>query len=250
MTTYTIRTEDVTRALPLGDKTISILHGVNLGVAPGEWAALTGPSGSGKSTLLGLLAGIDRPSSGAVYLGEQAISRLPEKDLARIRNQQIGLVFQTFNLIPTMTALENTAVPLYISPQRRQARRLAGEMLQMVGLGNRLDHLPHQLSGGQQQRVAIARALVTRPRLLLADEPTGNLDSAASAQVMALIERLRDELGLTVLMVTHDRQIAGHADRILHMIDGRLVDPPHNGAAATMNHQDTKHPKGQRASSA
>ncbi|MCB9134485.1 MAG: ABC transporter ATP-binding protein [Anaerolineales bacterium] len=219
-----IQTNNLHRSLPLGAQQLHILRGLTFHVEDGEWIALTGPSGSGKSTLLGLLAGVDRPSSGQLFLEGTDISLLPEKQLARLRNEKIGLVFQAFNLIPTMTALENVAVPLYISPKRHQARQLAREMLARVGLEYRLDHLPHQLSGGEQQRVAIARALVTSPRILLADEPTGNLDSVTGEQVLALITELHKQLNLTVVMVTHDADVARHANRELHMVDGVFVN--------------------------
>jgi len=171
------------------------------------------------------LAGIDRPNRGRVAVDGLVISSLPEGQLARFRNQAIGVIFQSFHLIPSMTALENVEAPLYINPQRREAHKLARQMLERVGLADRLDHQPHQLSGGEQQRVAIARALVAGPRLLLADEPTGNLDSAASKQVLTLIEDLRQQFSLTVVMVTHDPQVSACADRRLRVVDGRLVDP-------------------------
>ncbi len=221
-----LQVQDVYRSLSLGGRDLHILRGISFTVQPGEWVAITGPSGSGKSTLLGILAGIDRPNRGQVILDGTEISALSESKLARVRNQKVGLVFQSFNLIPTMTALENVEAPLYISPLRREARKIASRMLEQVGLGERLHHLPHQLSGGEQQRVAVARALVNGPRLLLADEPTGNLDSATSRQVLTLIHYLRDEFGLTVVMVTHDPQVASHAERLLGMIDGQLVDSP------------------------
>jgi putative ABC transport system ATP-binding protein len=211
------------RQLPQGERELKVLNGITFSVAVGEWLALTGPSGSGKSTLLGILAGIDRPSSGQVFLEDIEISALSEERLARIRNQKIGVVFQSFHLIPTLTAQENVEVPLYIHPRRSQARSAAVQMLQQVGLGERLDHFPHQLSGGEQQRVAIARALVCGPDVLLADEPTGNLDTATSSQVMELLRQLRQQFGLTILMVTHDPGIAARADRRLHMVDGRIV---------------------------
>jgi putative ABC transport system ATP-binding protein len=203
---------------------LPILRGISFAVEVGEWVALTGPSGSGKSTLLGVLAGIDRPTRGRVCIDGVEISAKPEGQLAKLRNEKIGVVFQAFHLIPTMTALENVEAPLYINPKWKQAHTLAQQMLEQVGLGERLHHLPHQLSGGEQQRVAIARALVCRPSLLLADEPTGNLDSATSKQVLGLIRLLRTQLGLTVVMVTHDPQVAGFADRSLHLVDGQLVD--------------------------
>jgi putative ABC transport system ATP-binding protein len=225
METPILSVENVRRSLSLGALPIHILKGISFDVAPGEWVALMGPSGSGKSTLLGLLAGIDRPDQGRIILEGAEISALSENNLARLRNAKIGMIFQSFHLIPTMTALENVAAPLYIHPQRRQARSMAMAMLAQVGLNERMHHRPHQLSGGEQQRVAIARALVCGPDLLLADEPTGNLDSAASKQVLDLLRQLRNQLGLTILMVTHDLAIAAYADRQLHMVDGRFIDP-------------------------
>lgn len=219
-----IRAENIRRHLPQGGRELLILKGISFSVETGSWLALTGPSGSGKSTLLGILAGLDRPSNGKVYLEGSEISALPERKLARLRNEKIGVVFQSFHLIPTLTALENVEAPLYIHPQRRRARNLASDMLAQVGLAERLDHFPHQLSGGEQQCVAIARALVCGPAVLLADEPTGNLDTAASRQVLDLIRRLRDRLGLTVIMVTHDPAIADYANRRLNILDGRLID--------------------------
>jgi putative ABC transport system ATP-binding protein len=219
-----LEVEELHRALPMGDRPNHVLRGISFSIAAGEWVAITGPSGSGKSTLLGILAGIDRPTAGRVQVCGNDIDSLPERKLARIRNEKIGVVFQSFHLIPTMTALENIEAPLYIGPRWRQARVLAREMLARVSLVDRLDHLPHQLSGGEQQRVAIARALVAGPRLLLADEPTGNLDSATSRQILALLRHLRRQLGLTILMVTHDAQVAAYADRRLHMVDGKLAE--------------------------
>ena len=220
-----IQVENVHQRLVTGGRALHILKGISFNVAKGEWVALTGPSGSGKSTLLGILAGIDRPSEGSVKIEGNEISSQAEKRLARVRNEMIGIVFQSFNLIPTMTALENVEAPLFIHPQWRDAHKLAQEMLKQVGLGDRAGHMPYQLSGGEQQRVAIARALVTGPRLLLADEPTGNLDSVTSKQVLTLLQQLRSRLGLTIVMVTHDATVAAYADRTLHIIDGMLADP-------------------------
>jgi len=219
-----IEVEDIHRSLSLGERSLQILRGVTFSVGIGEWVALTGPSGSGKSTLLGILAGIDRPTRGRVLLEGIEISARPEGQLAKLRNEKIGVVFQAFHLIPTMTALENVEAPLYINPKWKQARSLAQQMLEQLGLGERLHHLPHQLSGGEQQRVALARALACHPALLLADEPTGNLDSATSRQVLGLIRLLREQLGLTVMVVTHDAQVASYADRSLRLVDGQLVD--------------------------
>jgi len=211
------------RSLPLGGVQVSILHDVSLTVAPGEWVALTGPSGSGKSTLLGLIAGLDTPSSGRIVLNGVDITGLSESRLAAIRNQQVGMVFQSFNLIPSLTAQENVEVPLYVNPDRQRIRERAGEMLELVGLAHRRRHQPHQLSGGEQQRVAIARALIARPSLLVADEPTGNLDSQTGEQVLELLARLRAELQLTCVIATHDPAVAARADRRLHLVDGRLA---------------------------
>ncbi len=219
-----IQVEDVRRHLPQGGRELHVLNGISFSVEAGSWLALTGPSGSGKSTLLGILAGIDRPSEGRVYIEGTEISALPEGRLCRLRNEKIGVVFQSFHLIPTMTALENVEAPLYIHPERRHARSMATSMLEQVGLAERMGHFPHQLSGGEQQRVAIARALVCGPEILLADEPTGNLDTATSRQVLDLVRQLRIQLGLTVIMVTHDPAVAGRADCRLHIIDGRIVD--------------------------
>jgi putative ABC transport system ATP-binding protein len=220
-----IKADTLTRWLPLGEERVEILHGVSFEIERGAWVALTGPSGSGKSTLLGILAGLDAPSGGRIYLDGIDITELGERDLARIRNESVGIVFQSFNLISTLTAQENVEAPLYVGPHRRQAKAMARMMLDLVGLSGRLHHRPHQLSGGQQQRVAIARALVTRPPLLLADEPTGNLDTKTGAQILDLFGRLREELGLTIVVVTHDAHVAARADRVLHLVDGRLASP-------------------------
>ena len=221
---YIIEVKNVFRSLPMGGKYLHILRDISFSVERGEWMALSGPSGSGKSTLLGVLAGLDRPDQGQVRLDGIEITSLPERRLARLRNEKIGVIFQAFHLISTLTALENVEAPLFVNPRRRQARSLALNMLELVGLAERMQHLPHQLSGGEQQRVAIARALVCEPSLLLADEPTGNLDSAASRQVLELIRQLHLALGLTVVMVTHDSQVAAYAGRRLHIVDGQLVD--------------------------
>jgi putative ABC transport system ATP-binding protein len=218
-----IRAKNLTRSLPIGDRVIHILKGVSFEILRGEWVSLMGPSGSGKSTLLGLLAGIDAATTGELIVDGVAITDLSEKQLARIRNEKIGIVFQSFHLIPALTAQENVEVPLYVSPQAKRASQLACEMLEAVGLEDRKHHRPHQLSGGEQQRVAIARALVNRPSILLADEPTGNLDSLNGQSVLDLIGRLRQQMNLTIVMVTHDPDVARSADRELHLLDGRLM---------------------------
>ena len=217
-----IDVREVSRSLPLGDATVDILHGVSLSVEAGEWVAVTGPSGSGKSTLLGLVAGLDAPSGGSVWIDGVDVSARSEAELARVRNEKVGIVFQSFNLIPTLTAQENVEVPLYVGPHRRQAKQRAAAMLARVGLADRAGHRPHQLSGGQQQRVAIARALVTGPAVVVADEPTGNLDAATSAAVLDLFAELRRDLGLTLFVVTHDPEVAARADRVVHLVDGRV----------------------------
>jgi len=216
--------DQVTRSLPLGNEQIEILRGVSFNVRKGEWVAVTGPSGSGKSTLLGIMTGLDSPSSGRVLINGIDITNLAEDELARVRNREIGIVFQSFNLQPTLTAQENVEAPLYVSAQRKQARQRAEAMLELVGLSDRRRHRPVQLSGGQQQRVAIARALVTSPALLVADEPTGNLDSATGKQMLDLFSHLQDQLGVTLVVVTHDAQVAARAARRLHLVDGRLTD--------------------------
>jgi putative ABC transport system ATP-binding protein len=218
-----VEATDLTRSLPLGQSLVPILNGVSLTIEPGEWVALTGPSGSGKSTLLGIIAGLDTPTSGRIVLDGLDITRLDESQLAAIRNQKVGVVFQSFNLIPSLTAQENVEVPLYVNPNRQHIRQRASEMLEFVGLGRRGGHQPHQLSGGEQQRVAIARALIAKPSLLVADEPTGNLDSQSGEQVLELFARLRAELHLTCVIATHDPAVAARADRRLHLVDGRLA---------------------------
>jgi putative ABC transport system ATP-binding protein len=213
----------LTRSLPMAGKQLPILNRLSFSVAPGEWVALTGPSGSGKSTLLGIIAGLDSPTSGSIKVDGLDISSMSEGQLAGIRNKKIGIVFQSFNLIPSLTAQENVEVPLYVSAEHRRATERARKVLDLVGLGDRRNHRPHQLSGGEQQRVAIARALVTEPSLLIADEPTGNLDSATGAQVLDLFSTLHEKLGLTLIIATHDPDIAARATRTLHIVDGRLV---------------------------
>ncbi len=215
----------LTRTLPLGDTPVAILNGVSFSIEHGEWVALTGPSGSGKSTLLGLIAGLDSPTSGRIFIDGVEITRLSEGSLARLRNRMVGVVFQSFNLIPALTAQENVEVPLYVNNNRRDIQARARVMLERVGLGHRRHHQPHQLSGGEQQRVAIARALVTEPKLLVADEPTGNLDSKIGAQVLDLFDQLHDELGITLVIATHDPAIAARATRRLHLVDGEIATP-------------------------
>ncbi len=200
------------------------MRGISFTIARGAWIAITGPSGSGKSTLLGILAGLDTPSDGQVIVAGVDITNLQESKLARFRSDKIGMVFQSFNLIPTLTALENVEVPLFASRDSRRSGARAQRVLELVGLSDRLRHRPNQLSGGQQQRVAIARALVNEPPILIADEPTGNLDSATGETMLDLFDNLRRELGLTLVIATHDPAVAARVDATLHIVDGRLVE--------------------------
>jgi putative ABC transport system ATP-binding protein len=210
---------------PMGEVTVNALNGVGLIVQQGEFIAIMGPSGSGKSTLMHLLGGLDTPTSGAIMLDGRDLARMDDDALTILRRREIGFVFQFFNLLPTLTAAENTALPLLMDGQAPAvyAGRVA-DLLGMVGLAERRDHMPHQLSGGEQQRVAIARALVTVPRLVLADEPTGNLDTAASTLILSLLRRACDERGQTIVMVTHDKRAAAIADRVVFLQDGLIVN--------------------------
>jgi putative ABC transport system ATP-binding protein len=206
---------------PAGE--VNILRGIDLEVAPGEAVGLVGPSGSGKTSLLMLLAGLERPSGGALQVAGHELGAMGEDALARFRRERVGIVFQAFHLVPTMTALENVAVPLEFAG-RRDAFQRAEAALAAVGLGHRLGHYPGQLSGGEQQRVALARATVAEPPLLLADEPTGNLDQATGAAVMDLLFGLRERLGTTLLLITHDPALAARCGRVVRMADGRITE--------------------------
>ena len=218
-----IQIADVKKTYRMGDVDVNALAGVSLEVVEGELVAIMGASGSGKSTLLNILGCLDRPSEGRYWLGGEEVSRLGAEALAETRNKRLGFVFQSFNLLARTTAVENVELPLvYAGVAPRLRRQRAIEALERVGLGDRLRHLPSQLSGGQQQRVAIARALVNEPRLILADEPTGNLDSRASVEMISLLQRLGDE-GITVVLVTHEPDIAAYARRVIVVRDG-LVD--------------------------
>ena len=219
-----IAVRDLTRTYHVGEVDVRALRGVSLDVQPGEFIALTGPSGSGKSTFMHLLGCLDRPTSGSYRLNGRDVASLSKRDLAGVRNKQIGFVFQGFNLLTRTSALENVELPLLYAGGIKGAKRraLAKAALESVGLGDRMHHHPNQMSGGQQQRVAIARALVTNPVLLLADEPTGNLDSRTSVEVMGIFQRLNIERGLTIVLVTHEHDIAEYGTRIVAFRDGRV----------------------------
>ena len=230
-----IKLVDLSRTVLMGGVPLTVLHPLTLEIPKGQFVAVMGPSGSGKSTLLGLMAGLDRPSSGEVRINGAALTEMNEDQLARFRGANIGFVFQSYHLIPTLTAKENVQVPMEIMRLGAAPRR-AGELLEQVGLSQRAAHYPAQLSGGEQQRVAIARAFACRPPVLLADDPTGNLDSQTGETIIALLRRMHREEGATMILVTHDPGIAKAAERIVNLLDGRidgdrLVEPPQQKAA-------------------
>ncbi|HEV8124475.1 MAG TPA: ABC transporter ATP-binding protein [Gemmatimonadales bacterium] len=216
-----LTSESLTQVYLSGGRELTVLREVTFSIPAGEFLAIVGPSGSGKSTLLGLLAGLDRPRSGRVILDGQDLSTLSEDGRARLRGEKVGFVFQSFHLIPTLTARENVQVPLELRGEEARAR--ADELLDRVGLAARAHHYPAQLSGGEQQRVALARAFSNRPRILFADEPTGNLDAATGQSVIELMDQLNRELGTTLVLVTHDSDLAGRARRMIRLMDGRVV---------------------------
>ena len=217
-----LQLRDITRDFKLGAQTVHVLKGIDLDIEKNQYLALMGPSGSGKSTLMNLLGCLDTPTLGSYKLNGTDVSSLNDNQLAEIRNKEIGFVFQTFNLLPRSTALENVALPLVYAGMGKQERlERASEVLAQVGLADRMDHRPNQLSGGQRQRVAIARALVNRPALILADEPTGNLDSKTSLEIMKLFDDIQ-AAGNTVILVTHEEDIAQYAKRIIRLVDGNI----------------------------
>jgi len=219
-----LQTEGLRKQYQMGEVTVDALRGVDLGVQQGEFVAIMGPSGSGKSTLLHLMGGLDTASDGEVMLAGRRLAHMSDDEITIIRRRQVGFVFQFFNLLPTLTAAENVALPLLIDGKRLEDYAAwVDELLDLVGLGDRRDHKPDQLSGGQQQRVAIARALVTEPAMVLADEPTGNLDSNSGKEVLSLLRRACDEKGQTIVMVTHDPYAASYADRVIFLRDGQMV---------------------------
>ncbi|MGB9896610.1 ABC transporter ATP-binding protein [Thermanaerothrix sp.] len=227
-----IRTENLKKVYGTGEAQVMALDSITLTIRQGEFVAIMGPSGSGKSTLLNILACLDRPTEGRYFLDGIEVSQYSRRELALIRGRKIGMVFQSYNLLPRLTALENVLLPIFYRRDQRlsadQARRHALAMLESVGLVDRAHHYPNQLSGGQQQRVAIARALINDPALILADEPTGNLDSHASQEILALLQRLNEQ-GRTIVLVTHDPEVAAYTERILLIRDGHLISDQSNG---------------------
>ena len=231
-----IAIQNMTKVYGMGDAEVHALGGVSLEIVKGEWVAITGPSGSGKSTLMHIIGCLDSPTAGEYWLNSVEVSGMDDSQLASVRNREIGFVFQSFNLLSRVNALQQVMLPLQYQrgdkrlPRGDRAKR-AREMLELVGLGDRMRHLPTELSGGQQQRVAIARALAQQPSILLADEPTGNLDSKSGAEVMEILHRLHREQGLTVVMVTHDPNVAAQAQRVIYFQDGLIAEPQQQGVA-------------------
>jgi putative ABC transport system ATP-binding protein len=227
-----VRVSNVVKSFQSGEVQVQALRGISLEIQRGEFVAIIGPSGSGKSTMMGIIGGLDTPDSGIVAIDGVDISTMGERPLTRIRNEKIGFVFQSFNLIPTLTALENVALPIQFSANRQfNPTQRARELLTLFGLADRLDHRPTQLSGGQQQRVAIARALANNPPLLLADEPTGNLDTKSSDNVLKALRDVQEKFNTTVCIVTHDMDVASQVDRIISLVDGQVAqDDPRSTA--------------------
>lgn len=221
--------KDIKKTYRMGDQSIDALRGVSLSVSDGEFISLMGPSGSGKSTLMSIIGCLDRPTSGSYKLFNKEVSDLSDDELARIRNEKIGFIFQSFNLLPRFSAIKNVELPLiYSGLPSEEWRKRSLDAMKAVGLENRIDHKPTELSGGQQQRVAIARALVNNPGIILADEPTGNLDSKSGEQIMAILQRLNEDKGVTIILVTHEPNIASFSKRIIHIKDGAIVKDEKN----------------------
>ncbi|MFA4880647.1 MAG: ABC transporter ATP-binding protein [Candidatus Doudnabacteria bacterium] len=220
-----ISLQNVSKIYKMGGENIFALDGINLNISRGEFLAITGPSGSGKSTLLHVIGGLDRPNQGDIFVDQLCLTSLSDQAISTYRNQKVGFIFQMFNLDSSQTAVENVALPLlFANVAKGKRNRIAADLLIWLGLGDRLEHKGSELSGGQRQRVAIARALVTRPEIILADEPTGNLDSQASQQILEILSYINQHLGVTVLLVTHDSEAAGIAPRVLRMQDGRVIN--------------------------
>ncbi|HTL98400.1 MAG TPA: ABC transporter ATP-binding protein [Holophagaceae bacterium] len=231
-----IQLKDITKVYQMGDMEVRALDGVSLDIGRGEYVAIMGPSGSGKSTMMNVIGCLDTPSNGSYVLNGKQVETMSDDDLAQIRNEEIGFVFQTFNLLARTTALQNVELPLIYAGEKPEARHArAQKALENVGLGTRSDHMPNQLSGGQRQRVAIARALVNDPSILLADEPTGALDSKTSVEIMALFEELYQK-GNTIILVTHEEDIARHAHRIVKLRDGKIIHDEPNTPITSAEH--------------
>jgi putative ABC transport system ATP-binding protein len=226
MSSPIIRVENLRKVFHVGKVDVEALRGVDLEVEPGEFVSIVGPSGSGKSTLFHIIGGLTPPTSGTVRIGSQDVSALSDAGRTNLRKTMVGFVFQKFNLLPTLTAADNIAIARHIAGNARGEDPAFGEILKLLGIAHRLDHKPSELSGGEQQRVAIARAVVNRPAILLADEPTGNLDSANSQAVLDVLRDLNERLGQTILMITHNPDAAAYGHRIVHMRDGRIVSSP------------------------
>jgi putative ABC transport system ATP-binding protein len=232
-TTVAVRAEEVTKIYGVGEAAVRALNNISVEFAAGHYTAIMGPSGSGKSTLLHCLAGLDRVTAGRVVLGDIDITAVSEKDLTVVRRDKIGFVFQSYNLIPTLNAIENITLPLALAG-RKPDKQWLDRVISTVGLADRLNHRPSELSGGQQQRVAVARALASRPQVIFADEPTGNLDSKASAEILAFMRQAVSDLGQTIVMVTHDPVAAGYSDRVVFLEDGKIVDELGNPTAESI----------------
>lgn len=229
-----ILVEDVNKEYRRSEIVVPVLSNLNLRLDAGDYAALMGPSGSGKSTLLNLIAGLDKPTSGHVYVCGQDLGNTSQGELAKWRSRHVGFIFQMYNLVPVLTAYENVELPLTLAPlNRRQRKEQVRTALEIVGLADRMDHYPRQLSGGEEQRVSIARAIATDPTLIVADEPTGDLDAKSGDEILKLMSRLNEEFEKTIVMVTHDPHAASRAHKTMHMEDGRLVDQPAESAMGT-----------------